>query len=265
MISTAVALGCVLVCAISGADVEESVARLDGIASVGDPEVKEIAALGEPAVPHLIDRLTSPRRLTALGSVWAFKHMADEHTLPAILENWAECKHAGTKTQAAEALHAVVRAKQRDWVTCRGDSLDYSLSALAQAVLCPMPGTESRFAVHGTSEDSPVRVYASGITSSATLGCAEAAMELVSAGEVYSGPVGQRFLRFDCMIQQVPPPSEPVPSTEATWGAVPEAVAVVQIISGTEGRGNTVGSGSAWVLAGGAWQYVAPLYGMLFD
>ena len=240
-------------------EIEGSVARLDSIDSVYDAAVKEIGSLGPEAVPYIVERLSAPTRLNALGAVWALKHMGDSATLAPILEHWASCRLSGARTEAPAALQAVIQAVRGGWETCSADTLDPRVVALFQAVLCTDVPGDSRW-IPPTSSESPVRIYAAGLTSNAALDCLSFPFDLASERGSDRRDPGASYIQVDYMLQPVERPlGQSRGAAELLWGEFPEAVAVVQVLRRSSGRGHV------WVLADGTWRNDGSLYIMFLD
>jgi hypothetical protein len=64
--------------AVSEREIERQVARLDTLHSVRDSLIRELASLGDRAIPAVVAKVTSDRRTTALGASWVLSRMGSE-------------------------------------------------------------------------------------------------------------------------------------------------------------------------------------------
>jgi hypothetical protein len=120
------------------------VGRLDTVVWVYSPVVPEVAKLGEPAIPLVVEKIMSKRRLTAGGAVYVLKHLESEKAIQPLIDAW-------DKSNASEALFGVAMILGDRPDLCRAppvEGVDEDRKAIFQALLQwavlerTLPGTE---------------------------------------------------------------------------------------------------------------------------
>ena len=247
--------------AVSTAEIERQVARLDTLHSIGDPLVKEIASLGDRAIPAVVERVTSTRRMTALGASWALSHMGSEQALRPLLETWAGTDAGRVREQVESAVHMVLRRREKHAVVPDVGTVDAELALLARSVLCQVGGLPDGCEVDSGDRAAPsLLVYGEGLSDAYDLACEGRAVQVLptAAFRESSYLVGRTFVRLDLAVHDLPRSAGLMPRWVAVRGARPDLLAVVRIGCGRVGPEQPMNEhGVLWVRAAGSW---SPLF-----
>ena len=252
--------------AVTAAEIERQVARLDTLHSARDPLVREIASLGDRAIPAVVARVTSPRRMTALGASWALRHMGSEKALRPLLETWAGTAAGKAREQVESAVYMVLRRRAEYAVVPTVGTVDEEIALLVRSVLCQAGGLPDGCEVDHAGRDAPsVLVYGEGLSDIYDLACEERAVQVLPSGAFRESTylVGRTFVRVDLAVHDLPRPAASMPRWVAGRGARPDLLAVVRIACGRVGPEQPTNEyGVLWVRAAGSWNPLFELFQM---
>jgi hypothetical protein len=246
--------------------VELEVARLDTLHSLSDPLVGELAALGEPAIPYLANKVLSTRRATCLGATRALSRMKNTAAVRPLLERWAGTTDGEPREQVVRAINAVLRGLSESAVEPGYGVVDEELELLGRSVLCDENGLPvgCDIADRGESDDA-LLVYGEGLSDAYDLGC-EGRKVHVFPSEAFRETehlVGRAFVRLDLAAHELPQPPSDMPRWVDTIGTRPTRVALVRVACGRVGPGEPVNEyGVLWVKSTGSWSPLMQLYHM---
>ncbi len=252
--------------AASALEIERQVARLETLHSVRDSLVKELASLGEQAIPAVVAKVTSDRRMTALGASWVLRHMGSEKALRPLLETWAGTVPGKAREQVESAVHMVLQRRAKYAVVPVIGTVDDELAVLARSVLCQAGGLPDVCEVDPADRDAPsLLVYGEGLSAVYDLACRERAVQVLPSGVFRESTylVGRGFVRLDLAVHDLPRSAASMPRWVASQGAKPARLALVRIACGRVGPGHPTNEyGALWVLSGGSWNPLCELFRM---
>ena len=252
--------------AVSASEIERQVARLDTVHSVRDPLIKEIASLGDGAIPAVVAKVTSDRRVTALGASWVLTHMGSEKALRPLLETWVGTAPGKAREQVERAVHMVLQRRTEYAVVPVVGTVEEELARLARSVLCQTGGLPDGCEVDPGDRDAPsLLVYGVGLSDVYDLACGERAVQVLPSGAFRESTylVGRTFVRLDLAVHDLPRSAPSMPRWVATRGARPDRLALVRIACGRVGPEHPTNEyGVLWVLSAGSWSPLFQLFRM---
>jgi hypothetical protein len=241
-------------------------ARLDTLQSLGDPMIEEIAAVGEAAIPHVIARLGSSRRTTALGAVRVLVAIGGDGVLSRLLEHVMTVDSEDEWDRATEAMRRVVQRAPEDVRSPDPERVEPEFESLARAVICTPGGlSDACFGEDYLPGSEPLLVYGEGISYGYNLGCFPGGVQIMTsdAFKQSSYLVGRHYTRLGLMIREIDAAGVYMREWVAEFGARPDAVAVVAAACGRVGVDAAVHQRSTiWARSGGLWSVVAVVYEM---
>jgi len=252
--------------AVSALEIERQVARLDTLHSVRDSLIKELALLGDRAIPAVVGKVTSDRRMTALGASWVLSHMGSEKALRPLLETWVGTAPGKVRERVESAVHMVLRRRREYAVVPVVGTVDEELALLARSVVCQAGGLPDGCEAYPADRDAPsLLVYGEGLSDVYDLACRERAVQVLPSGAFRESTylVGRGFVRLDLAVHDLPRSAVSMPHWAASRGARPDQLALVRIACGRVGPGHPTNEyGVLWVLSGGSWTPVFELFRM---
>lgn len=252
--------------AVSASEIERQVARLDTVHSVRDALIKEIASLGDGAIPAVVAKVTSDSRMTALGASWVLSHMGSEKSLRPLLETWVGTAPGKSREQVERAVHMVLQRRTEYAVVPVVGTVEEELARLARSVLCQAGGLPDGCEVDPADRDAPsLLVYGEGLSDVYDLACGERAVQVLPSGAFRESTylVGRAFVRLDLAVHDLPRSVASMPRWVATRGARPDRLALVRIACGRVGpECPTNEYGVLWVLSAGSWSPLFQLFRM---
>ena len=254
------------VAAVSAAEIGRQVARLDTLHSVSDPLVREIALLGDRAIPAVVERVTSTRRMTALGASWVLSHIGSEQALRPLLEKWVGTDAGPVREQVESAVHMVLRRREKYALVPAVGTVEAELELLARSVLCQVGGLPDGCETDPGDEGAPsLLVYGEGLSDAYDLACEGRAVQVLptAAFRESSYLVGRTFVRLDLAVHDLPRSAELMPTWVAVRGSRPNLVAVVRVACGRVGPEQPTNVyGVLWVRVAGSWSPLFELFRM---
>lgn len=222
--------------------------KLDTIESVSDPLVQHLGSHGEPAVPYLLEKVCSSRRMTALAAAYALSSEPTDSTLYILLEALAESRVTWQSCEVVAAITSVMgRMKDQYWDASRqGFNTDFD--ALLDAVFCELdrPTTPDL----SLPERTPIIVFSSQVREARTVECEARPLEArpgLDRFEFREWIETKAFHGLKVEILDLPESDKPTPIFENQFGARP--VALAKVFESRRGGGD----GSLWVKAGNDW------------
>lgn len=253
----------------SGSSVEREVARLDTVHSAADRAIEEVAALGVAAVPFVVSRLESPRRMTALGAALVLREMDGDAVVAELLEHWAGLGGADTRTNTERAIQMVLRNRAGSAQTPEPGAVDRDLEALTRAAVCGVNEFDGACADADTGRGAPpLLVYGEGLGSGYELSCDGRAVQVLPSGAFRESEflAGRDYVRVDAQIHELSSAGVAMPVWRATRGRRPDRVALVRVTCGRVGpEAPASESGSLWVRQGGRWSRLTDLFRMTVE
>jgi hypothetical protein len=264
--------------AAGSTDPAREVARLDTLRSLRDPLVEEMVELGEPAIPYLVNKVLSTRRVTSLGATRALREMKSTRALRPLLEKWVGTTGEVPRGQVTRALHAVLRGLGERAAEPETGVLDPELELLGRSVLCGDDGlpdgcgevatTDSLGGTPGREDDLALLVYGEGLSDAYDLSCEGHAVHVFPSDAFRQTPhlAGRAFVRVDLSAHELPQPPSPMPRWVATWGSRPTRVALVRVACGQVGPEHVTNEyGILWAKSAGSWSPVLQLFHMSME
>ncbi len=252
--------------AVGASEIERQVARLDTLHSVRDPLIKEIASLGDGAIPAVVANVTSDRRMTALGASWVLTHMGSEKAFRPLLETWVGTVPGKAREQVERAVHMVLRRRTEYAVVPVVGTVEEKLVLLARSVLCQAGGLPDGCEVDPGDRDAPpLLVCGEGLSDVYDLACGERAVQVLPSEAFRESTylVGRAFVRLDLAVHDLPRSAPSMPRWVATRGARPDRLALVRIACGRVGPEHPTNEyGVLWVLSAGSWSPLFELFRM---
>lgn len=252
--------------AVGASEIERQVARLDTLHSVRDALIKEIVSLGDGAIPAVVAKVTSDRRMTALGASWVLSHMGSEKALTPLLETWAGTVPGKSREQVERAVHMVLRRRTEYAVLPVVGTVEEELALLARSVLCQAGGLPDGCEIDPGDRDAPpLLVYGEGLSDAYAPACGDRAVQVLPSGAFRESSylVGRTFVRLDLAVHHLPRAAVSMPRWVATRGARPNRLALVRIACGRVGPGHLTNEyGVLWVLSAGSWSPLFQLFRM---
>ncbi len=252
--------------AASALEIERQVARLDTLHSVRDPLIKELASLGDRAIPAVVAKVTSDRRMTALGASWVLSHMGSEKALRPLLETWAGTAPGKARERVESAVHMVLRRRRDYAVVPVVGTVEDRLALLASSVLCQVGGLpDGCEAGAGDRDAPPLLVYGEGLSDAYAPACRGRAVQVLPSGAFRESTylVGRDFVQLDLAVHDLPRSAASMPRWVASRGARPDRVALVRVACGRVGPGRPTNEyGVLWVLSAGSWSPLFELFRM---
>jgi len=243
--------------AVSEREIERQVARLDTLYSVRDSLIRELASLGDRAIPAVVAKVTSDRRMTALGASWVLSRMGSEKALRPLLETWAGTAPGKVREQVESAVHMVLRRRTEYAVVPVAGTVEEELAMLARSVLCQAGGLPDGCDVDvGDADAPPLLVYGEGLSDVYDLACRGRAVQVLPSGVFRESTylVGRGFVRLDLAVHDLPRPAASMPLWVASRGSRPDRLALVRIACGRVGSERPTNEyGVLWVLSDGSW------------
>jgi len=240
------------------------VAGLDHVESVYAPLVKQLTDRGQPVVPLLLERLQSPRRLTALSAAWAIGKMGDERNLAPLMETWAKAMNETLKSESMTALRMTMSGVKKPWRPLRADGVDADVQWLLDACMCgeveEAPGTW-----HAQEEDEQPVLFGDQLNDGYLVPCFEARTEIVQLrypkDDTPAQFQGRRYISFHCEILDLADPQVAMPQWEGRMGGRPSSLALVSTWTDRVLPPDLVSLGgegeeTLWVKCGGVWRFV---------
>jgi hypothetical protein len=249
--------------------IQAMVARLDTVESVYDPIVKAIAELGEASIPHVLKKLTSERRSTALASAWVFRRMGSASTVLPLLETWARATSEESSWATNIALELVVQELVSGQEALGSRSTDSDRLALIEGVVCGEHSAPRRSGRCDETGLPPLLINVDGLSDSCGLECYQGDVQFrdgtaPSAADwsVWEDE-GRKYVRFKTQILELPESDYAMPSFVAQFGARPVALAVTDVYSDWlwNNTGRREGVVQLWVKVGGEWVYLDDVRG----
>ena len=247
------------------------VARLDAVDSVYAPLVKELTVRGQPVVPFLLEKLQSPRRLTALSAAWAIGKMGDERNLGPLLENWAKAKNETLKSETMTALSMTMRGLKHRWRTIPLGDVSADVQLLLDARLCPESDADGRTRYTDGENGQPL-LFGDQLGEGYRVSCFQAPVEIFQSRYPDDGTPeelhGRRFISFHCDILDIAEPSVAMHEWEKLMGGRPSSLAFVFTWSDRvwpPGVGGLSGSGqeTLWAKCAGTWRRIGVTQAMI--
>ena len=100
----------------------DEIERLDTIEEVSDPLVDHLGSHGEPAMPFLLEKLCSNRRMTALSAAYAISSYPSDTALFDLLELWVERRYSGRDCESVQAINSIMNKKESQFRASEKDS-----------------------------------------------------------------------------------------------------------------------------------------------
>ncbi len=252
--------------AVSALEIERQVARLDTLHSVRDPLIKELASLGDRAIPAVVAKVTSDRRMTALGASWVLSRMGSENALRPLLETWAGTAPGKAREQVESAVHMVLRRRTEYAVVPAAGRIEEEFALLARSVLCQAGGLPEGCGVDPGDVHAPtLLVYGEGLSDGYDLACHGRTVQVLPSGAFRESTylVGRGFVRLDLVLHDLPRSAASMRRWVASRGARPDRLALVRIACGRVGPEYPTNEyGVLWVLSGGSWSPLFELFRM---
>jgi hypothetical protein len=218
-------------------------------------------------VPLLLEKLYSPRRLTALAAAWAIGKMHDERNLPPLLEAWAKAMNETLRCEAMTAVSMTVRGRKDAWRSIANERVDPDVQSLLEARLC----SDAQKPAHQRRDDGGAQqpmVFGDQLNAGYRVSCfAEDAEIFQSRYPPDSMPEeahGKKYVSFHCDILDLGESPIPMPEWEKRMGERPTSLALVFVWSDRIWPRGTVGGGGGqealWARCGSTWRRVGVTY-----
>lgn len=246
--------------------VHETAARLDTLRSLNDPMIEEIAEVGDAAIPHVIARLGSPRRTTALGAVRVLAAIGGDRVLSRLLEHIMTVDSEEEWDRATEAMRRVVQREAASVRSPDAERVEPEFESLARAVVCTPGGlSDACFDEDHEPWSEPLLLYGEGMSYGYNLDCFPGGVQIMTsdAFKQSSYLVGRHYVRLGLRLRDVNAAGVYMREWTAEYGARPDAVAIVAAACGQVAVDSAVHQRSTiWARSGGAWSLVAVIYEM---
>ncbi len=235
------------------------VAQLDTLQSVYNPAVGQMAACGSTLVPYLLEKLESPRLMTALGAAWVFRRMASGETYFPLLEQWAKARNAGGSTHhVATAIAMTLEARNANARPMFPDTVDADLELISRSLVCREDLLLGRGETETSESGRQILVFGEYLNSLYDFSCFDGDVRVVTRrfpSRDEDQDAGIEFISITAVIHDLADSGYAMPEWEALMGCRPDALALVSVWRDQVGpRHHGKGDDSVWARYGGRWR-----------